>query len=151
MIGLGINPQAMHAETVDGADPLAVLEKSASVLARPEEQMPHLFKLRGGGEVPAALEIQMADGRIITQQCHPVEDAYGGAVGHIWIFEDVTRARQTADQLVYQVVGLGRGVCAGDPQQYQKARADPAYHRSVHRHAGARDALDDNPHKIKGR
>jgi diguanylate cyclase (GGDEF)-like protein/PAS domain S-box-containing protein len=84
-----------------GQDPLVVLEQSASVLARPEEQMPHLFRLRGGGEVPGAFEIQLADGRIITQQCYPVEAAYGGAVGHIWIFEDVTRERQTAEQLVY--------------------------------------------------
>jgi len=84
-----------------GQDPLVVLEKSASVLARPEEQMPHLFRLRGGGEAPGAFEIQLADGRIITQQCYPVEGANGGAVGHIWIFEDVTRERQTAEQLVY--------------------------------------------------
>ena len=48
---------------IDG-DPLQVLEKSASVLARPEEQMPHLFRLHQGGEVPAAYEIRMADGRL---------------------------------------------------------------------------------------
>jgi len=84
-----------------GQDPLAVLEKSASVLARPEEQVPHLFRLRGGGEAPGAFEIQLADGRLITQQCYPVDGANGGAVGHIWIFEDVTRERETAEQLVY--------------------------------------------------
>ena len=84
-----------------GSDPLRVLEKSAAVLARPEEQMPHLFKLRGDRTAPKNYEIQMADGRLITQQCHPVEDVYGGAVGHIWIFEDVTLERQTAAQLVY--------------------------------------------------
>ena len=86
--------------TLIGGDPLQALEKSVSVLARPEEQMPHLFKLRGG-EVPRVYEIQMADGRLITQQCHPVEDVNGSAVGHIWIFEDVTLERQTAEQLVY--------------------------------------------------
>ncbi|MDB5810275.1 MAG: hypothetical protein JWN94_2397 [Betaproteobacteria bacterium] len=84
-----------------GQDPLAVLEKSASVLARPEDQMPHLFRLREGGEVPGAVEIQLADGRMITQQCYPVEGPNHDAVGHIWIFEDVTRERQTAAQLVY--------------------------------------------------
>ena len=75
-----------------GSDPLRVLEKSAAVLARPEEQMPHLFKLRGDRTAPKSYEIQMADGRLITQQCHPVEDVYGGAVGHIWIFEEIGRA-----------------------------------------------------------
>jgi len=87
--------------TLIGGDPLQVLEKSAAVLARPEEQMPHLFKLRGEREVPRIYEIQMADGRQITQQCHPVEDINGGPVGHIWIFEDVTLERQTAEQLIY--------------------------------------------------
>jgi diguanylate cyclase (GGDEF)-like protein/PAS domain S-box-containing protein len=84
-----------------GQDPLVVLEQSATLLARPEEQLPHLFRLRGRGEVPAAVEIQLADGRMITQQCYPVEGAAGAAVGHIWIIEDVTRERQTAEQLVY--------------------------------------------------
>ena len=83
------------------SDLLRVLERSAAVMARPEEQMPHLFKLRGDHTAPKTYEIQMADGRLITQQCHPVEDVYGGAVGHIWIFEDVTLERQTAAQLVY--------------------------------------------------
>ncbi len=84
-----------------GHDPLRVLEQSAAVLARPEEQMPHLFRLRGDRSAPKNYEIQMADGRLITQQCHAVEDVYGGPVGHMWIFEDVTLERQTAAQLVY--------------------------------------------------
>ncbi len=83
-----------------GGDPLHALESSASVLARPEEQMSHLFKLRGG-EAPKVYEIQMADGRTITQQCYLVDDVQGSAVGHIWVFEDVTLERQTAEQLVY--------------------------------------------------
>jgi diguanylate cyclase (GGDEF)-like protein/PAS domain S-box-containing protein len=84
-----------------GGDSLSVLEHSAAVLARPQEQMPHVFSLRAGGEIPGAYEIQMADGRLIMQQCHPVADAEGHAAGHIWIFEDVTLERQTAEQLVY--------------------------------------------------
>jgi diguanylate cyclase (GGDEF)-like protein len=47
------------------------------------------------------LEIQMADGRLVTQQVHAVADVYGRPVGHLWLFEDVTRERQTADQLIY--------------------------------------------------
>ena len=84
-----------------GGDPMRVLEQSTAALARPEEQMQHLFRLRADRTAPKPYEIRLADGRLITQQCHPVEDVYGGAVGHIWIFEDVTRERQTADQLVY--------------------------------------------------
>ena len=53
------------------------------------------------GEILGTLEIPMADGRLITQQVHAVEDVYGRPVGHLWLFQDVTRERQTADQLIY--------------------------------------------------
>jgi len=78
-----------------------VLATSACVLARPEEQGKRILRLPRAGEILGALEIQMADGRLVTQQVHSVEDVYGRPVGHLWLFEDVTRARQTADQLIY--------------------------------------------------
>lgn len=84
-----------------GGDPLRVLETAGAVLARPEEQMPHILRLRDSGDAPGSYEIQLADGRLITQQCHPVADVYGRAAGHIWIYEDVTLERQTAEQLIY--------------------------------------------------
>ena len=83
-----------------GGDPLQAIEQAGAVLARPEEQMPHLFRLRGA-EVPKVYEIQLADGRQITQQCYPVGDVNGAALGHIWMFEDVTLERRTAEQLIY--------------------------------------------------
>lgn len=84
-----------------GRNPEEVLAGSARVLARPEEQAKRILQLPRAGEILGTLEIQMADGRLITQQVHSVEDVYGRPVGHLWLFEDVTRARQTADQLVY--------------------------------------------------
>src|SRR5688572_10081196 len=60
-----------------------------------------LMRLPRDGEVLGVLEIQMADGRLVTQQVHSVEDVYGRPVGHLWLFQDVTRERQTADQLIY--------------------------------------------------
>jgi len=78
-----------------------VLASSACVLARPEEQTKRILRQPHPGEVLGTLEILMADGRLVTQQVHSVEDVYGRPVGHLWLFEDVTRARQTADQLIY--------------------------------------------------
>jgi diguanylate cyclase (GGDEF)-like protein/PAS domain S-box-containing protein len=78
-----------------------VLATSACVLTRPEEQARHILRVPRPGEVFGTLEIQMADGRLVTQQVHSVEDVYGRPVGHLWLFEDVTRERQTADQLIY--------------------------------------------------
>jgi diguanylate cyclase (GGDEF)-like protein/PAS domain S-box-containing protein len=84
-----------------GRDAQDVLSTSTSTLARPEEQSRHILREPKSGEIFGALEIQMADGRLITQQGYAVEDVYGRPVGHLWIFEDVTRERQTADQLIY--------------------------------------------------
>jgi diguanylate cyclase (GGDEF)-like protein/PAS domain S-box-containing protein len=84
-----------------GANPQEVLASSACVLARPEEQGKRVLRLPREGELLGVLEIQMSDGRLVTQQVHAVEDVYGRPVGHLWLFQDVTRERQTADQLIY--------------------------------------------------
>jgi diguanylate cyclase (GGDEF)-like protein/PAS domain S-box-containing protein len=84
-----------------GCGPQEVLSASACVLARPEEQSRHVLRQPRDGEIFGMLEIQMDDGRLITQQGHLVEDVYGRPVGYLWIFEDVTLERQTADQLAY--------------------------------------------------
>jgi diguanylate cyclase (GGDEF)-like protein/PAS domain S-box-containing protein len=84
-----------------GNTPQEALAASACVLTRPEEQASRLFRAPGRDEIFGTLEIQLADGRLITQQGHAVEDVYGRPVGHIWVFEDVTSQRQTADQLIY--------------------------------------------------
>lgn len=81
--------------------PQDVLAASACVLARPEEQSRYVMRTPRPLEAVGNLEIQMADGRLVTQQGHAVEDVYGRPVGWLWIFEDVTSERQTADQLVY--------------------------------------------------
>jgi diguanylate cyclase (GGDEF)-like protein/PAS domain S-box-containing protein len=84
-----------------GRSPQEVLASSACVLARPEDQGKRVLRLPREEEILGVLEIQMTDGRLITQQVHAVEDVYGRPVGHLWLFEDVTRERQTADQLIY--------------------------------------------------
>jgi diguanylate cyclase (GGDEF)-like protein len=70
-------------------------------LARPEEHAALLLRRPPEGQIFGTLEIRLADGRLITQQGRDVEDAEGRSVGFLWMFEDVTRARQTADQLTY--------------------------------------------------
>lgn len=47
------------------------------------------------------LEIHLEDGRTLTQHGHPVRDEENRVVGHLWIYEDVTQERRTAEQLVY--------------------------------------------------
>jgi diguanylate cyclase (GGDEF)-like protein/PAS domain S-box-containing protein len=84
-----------------GADPVAMLTQSGCTLARPAEHTRHLLQPPAPGEPLTAFELPMADGRLVTQQSHTVEDAFGKPVGRMWIFEDVTTERRNADQLVY--------------------------------------------------
>ncbi|MGZ8154958.1 MAG: EAL domain-containing protein [Burkholderiales bacterium] len=84
-----------------GHPPEEVVSGSRSALARPDEQAPHILRQPKSGEIVAPYEIQMADGRVITQQAHEVKDEQGRPVGYLWLFEDVTRQRQTAEQLIY--------------------------------------------------
>jgi diguanylate cyclase (GGDEF)-like protein/PAS domain S-box-containing protein len=46
-------------------------------------------------------EIPMRDGRVANQRSFPVRERDGHFIGHLWIFEDVTSERQTAEQLLY--------------------------------------------------
>jgi len=78
-----------------------VLGKSTSVLVRPDHFSRHVLLALETREASDSYEIQMTDGRIITELDYPVRDREGRFIGHLWIYEDVTRERQTAEQLVY--------------------------------------------------
>lgn len=78
-----------------------VLAKSTSTLARPDHFSKHLLSVLETHELSDSFEIQMADGRVITELDYPVRDHEGRFIGHLWIYEDVTHERQTAEQLVY--------------------------------------------------
>lgn len=78
-----------------------VLAKSTSTLARPDHFSRHLMAVLETRELSDSYEIQMTDGRIITELDYPVRDRDGRFIGHLWIYEDITRERQTAEQLVY--------------------------------------------------
>ncbi len=78
-----------------------VLLGSANMLARPDQFSKHLLSVLETREVSDTFEIQLADGRIFTELDFPVRDKSGRFIGHLWIYEDVTRERQTAEQLIY--------------------------------------------------
>ena len=78
-----------------------VLGFSANVLARPDHFSKHILYVLDTHEVSETFEIVMADGRVVTQLSYPVRDLEGRFIGRLWIYEDVTRERQTAEQLIY--------------------------------------------------
>ena len=78
-----------------------VLAYSANVLSRPDHFSKHILSVLETHEVSDSFEIQMGDGRILTQLSYPVRDNDGRFFGRLWIYEDVTRERQTAERLIY--------------------------------------------------
>jgi diguanylate cyclase (GGDEF)-like protein/PAS domain S-box-containing protein len=85
---------------VMGRTPVELIVASASALARPHEQSRQILRQPAAGKSAGNYEIQMADGRVIMQQGHAVSDERGRPVGYLWLFEDVTHERQTAEQLI---------------------------------------------------
>ena len=86
---------------VIGRTPKELVTASQALLARPDEQSHQLLVPPSVGELSGTYEIQMVDGRLVTQQRHAVKDLAGRPVGYLWVFEDVTHERQTAEQLIY--------------------------------------------------
>lgn len=84
-----------------GRDAAEVLGYSRNVLAQPDHFSKHILQVVEAHEVSDSVEIQLVDGRIIMQICYPVRDSESRLVGRLWIYEDVTRERQTAEQLIY--------------------------------------------------
>lgn len=78
-----------------------VLKHSANVLARPDHFSKFILQTPETHEISETFEVVMSDGRIITQMCYPVRDPDGKFLGRLWVYEDVTRERQTAEQLIY--------------------------------------------------
>ncbi len=78
-----------------------VLDYSSNELSRPDHFSRHLLDVLETHEVSSSYEITMSDGRVVTQLSYPVRDADGRFIGRLWVYEDVTRERQTAEQLIY--------------------------------------------------
>jgi len=78
-----------------------VLGQSANVLSRPDHFSKHILHVIGTHETSESFEIVLADGRVLTQLSYPVRDSDGRFIGRLWVYEDVTRERQTAEQLIY--------------------------------------------------
>ena len=101
------NPAFNRMWMIDEISPLIgmlvneVLLRSPNVLARPEDFKDHLLSVLETLEMTESYEIQLADGRVFTENDYTVRDKEGQFAGHLWIYEDVTRERQTAEQLAF--------------------------------------------------
>jgi len=78
--------------------PVDVLRRRllASAAGTPAGSEPQLFA--GDGTL---IEFALGNGRLLTQSSVPVPHQGGGESGRLWLFEDVTSERQTAERLLF--------------------------------------------------
>ncbi len=90
-------------ETADviGLPVSEALPRTECLLARPDHFSRHVLAVLDTHEVSDSVELELADGRVITQVSYPVWDRENRYIGQLWIYEDVTHERQTAAQLAY--------------------------------------------------
>ncbi len=90
-----------ESEDLVGWQPREVFARSACKLLQPGHFASHIETMLAGREQGESLDIVVKDGRIATQLSYPVFERDRHFIGHLWIYEDVTRERQTAEQLLY--------------------------------------------------
>ncbi|MDP1606756.1 MAG: EAL domain-containing protein [Rhodocyclaceae bacterium] len=84
-----------------GLPAATALVASANVLAQPDHFSRLVLKTPGTQEISDSTTLEMTDGRVITQLCHPVRDNDHRLIGRLWVFDDVTQERRSAEQLIY--------------------------------------------------
>ncbi len=87
-------------ENLIGVRDTVLLRRMAQMLDDPESYLDHVHGRLGERENHEAYEFALADGRILTDATALVEGPDSTDIGRVWIFEDVTEARRTAQRLV---------------------------------------------------
>ena len=101
------NPAFLHIwRLAADADPVGqpvreALARAHTEVAEPEHFSRHLHCALEADEASENFEIRMADGRVVTELDYPVRDREGHLIGHLWVYEDITLERETAEQLAY--------------------------------------------------
>ncbi len=112
-----INPAFRRMWALEENEPLIghslnyLLEKSPQRFVNREHSSKYVLRVLDTHEISERFEIEFNDGRILTQLSYPVLDSEKGVLGRLWIYEDITHERQTAQQLLYlaehdQLTGL---------------------------------------------
>lgn len=102
-----MNPSFLRIWGIEPRTPLTgrptqeVLERSTHRFARPDRVSRYVLSVIDANEASERFEVELQDGRILTQVSYPVADSEGRLLGRLWIYEDITHERQTAQQLIY--------------------------------------------------
>lgn len=102
-----VNPAFLHMWSISAHDSLlneptrTVLERSTKHFTQLTHASQHVLSALDTHETSERLELELNDGRILTQLSYPVNDVEGRVIGRLWIYEDITQERQTAQQLLH--------------------------------------------------
>lgn len=102
-----VNPAFLRIWGIDADAPINgnplrnLLEYSPSRFSWPEHASKFVLQVLDTHEISERFEIEFNDGRILTQLSFPVLSDEKGLMGRLWIYEDITLERQTAQQLLY--------------------------------------------------
>ena len=78
-----------------------ILDSSGERFAQPSHASKHVLNALDTHEISERCELELNNGRTLTQLSYPVNDIEGRIIGRLWIYEDITLERQTAQQLLY--------------------------------------------------
>lgn len=78
-----------------------VLQHSPHQFSGPEHASRQILEATDKHAIEETVELELQDGRTLTQKSYPVGKPNGPIMGRLWIFEDITQERQTAAQLAY--------------------------------------------------
>ncbi len=78
-----------------------ILECSSERFAQLGHTSKHMLSVPNIHETSECFELELNNGRMLTQLSHPVNDIEGRIIGRLWLYEDITLERQTAQQLLY--------------------------------------------------
>lgn len=79
----------------------AILECSSERFAQLDHASKHVLNMPDTHETSERFELELNNGRTLTQLSYPVDDVEGRIIGRLWLYEDITLERQTAQQLLY--------------------------------------------------
>ncbi|WP_217126128.1 putative bifunctional diguanylate cyclase/phosphodiesterase [Hydrogenophilus thiooxidans] len=77
------------------------MRASNTLCAEPDHFSKLLLMVPGTQEISDSTELHLIDGRILLQLFFPVRDSHQRLIGRLWLFEDITRERRSAEQLIY--------------------------------------------------
>ncbi|MBL8471904.1 MAG: diguanylate cyclase [Rhodocyclaceae bacterium] len=90
-----------HADNLSGLDDASLLARTAHLRCDDAAYCAHVEAVLASPGASELFEFTLADGRIVTDMSALVLSAAGEhPIGRVWIFEDVTEQRRTAQQLV---------------------------------------------------